>query len=202
MVAVPPDTSIPSWAFLDVVMPDTFNVTDARLLAAAPAPESSPAVAHPTSMKSSATQPAPNSSPTAAKAPPPPKKKVSTSHKSNIGPIVGGVVGGVVALLGGVVAYLYLRRRQRQRRAAAALLSSGKTDSVRQDRTSDEQDMYQRPQPGFASTGTHSPISTPPPPIGVLYNPDDPTTFPDASTRLDEWPHDRPPGRYTGLAEL
>lgn len=40
---IPPDTSIPQWAYLDVVTPDFFNDTAAEAIAAKGAPDSSAA---------------------------------------------------------------------------------------------------------------------------------------------------------------
>jgi hypothetical protein len=219
-VAVPPGTSIPDWAFLDVVTPDAFNATTAQRIAATDHGESSAAAAPPTSISftptasASASNDAPPADPTSDNS-----SSSSSSHKSNVGPIVGGVVGGVggAAILGGIIAYFYMRHRRNQRNAAGATLGSNTyTPPPNEHVAGGEPQMYQQSQAGYASVPVHSPIHSPPPQTGMLYNPDDPSTFPGASPvqsstgyapsqytgQTQPTAYQHTPGRYTGAAEL
>ncbi|VDC06657.1 unnamed protein product [Peniophora sp. CBMAI 1063] len=88
-----------------------------------------------------------------------PSSTSNSSHKSHAGAIAGGVVGGVVglALIAGLVAFFLIRRRRRTR------------DST----------ISERPYTGGARgplSPTTSEMKSPP----RLYNPSDPSTFPDA----------------------
>lgn len=126
---IPPDTSIPQWAYLDVVTPDIFNVTAAETIAAKGAPDSSAAPSatdSATDSFSSSFVPTPTSTP----APSGPvslgigstntpadtnnrNASAGSSKKSNVGAIVGGVLGGIggVAILATVVFALFRRRK-------------------------------------------------------------------------------------------
>lgn len=93
---IPANTSVPAWAYGDVVSHNTFNVTSAEMLANQNPPDSS-------------APPSPTSTGAGG-------ESSSSGGASNVGPIVGGVVGGVVflaAILAGL--FFYYRRRRTDR---------------------------------------------------------------------------------------
>lgn len=125
---IPPDTSIPQWAYLDVVTPDFFNVTAAEAIAAKGAPDSSAAPSATTSVTnsfSSSSVPTPTFTPTPSgpvslsiaptntPADTNNRNTSASSPKSNVGAVVGGVLGGIggVAILVSVVFALFRRRK-------------------------------------------------------------------------------------------
>ncbi|GJE90801.1 hypothetical protein PsYK624_069450 [Phanerochaete sordida] len=88
-----------------------------------------------------------------------------SAHKSNTGAIVGGVVAGVTAMIAIVSALIFWRRRRGRAR--------GQTLSVRQST------MVEASEAGLLSHAA-SPNPDAVGRVGKLYNPDDPSTFPDA----------------------
>ena len=132
----------------------------------------------------------------------------SDSHKSNTGAIAGGVVGGLVglALIAGAVVF-FMRRRQ-----AGTALSSAQGPPSEAPLNSPPL-MQQFSQPSYDQTtynGSNQYVSNHPQP---LYNPDDPSTWPD--TRVDisdihttaSGPGQLPysasqPGHYNGVPEV
>lgn len=182
---IPAGTSIPAWAFLDVVGPDAFNVSAAETVAAQGAPESSalPSATSATASGSSST--ATNGDPTTAPA--------SSSKKSNVGPIVGGVIGGVggAAILAGIIAFFVLRHRRKARAAPSAAFMPAPTapDYVPQSPA-----PYNSEKPYDPSVPYGAPVfaGTPPPtstmntsmPSMAVYDPNDPSTFPTAASTL------------------
>lgn len=189
--AIPPGTSIPAWAYLDVVTPDAFNVTAAQANEAAHPPEST-ATAAPTSASASVgfSSPLPTASgsnsalgaggagaptgePTGA-----PTGAASAHKSSNTGAIVGGVVGGIggAAIIAGVIAFFVIKGR---RSASSATYVNSAPAGGAPPPTSFAQGEAHTPQlekPGFdtsAYTGPTVPVSTMP-----VYDPNDPSTFP------------------------
>ncbi|KAI0342879.1 hypothetical protein BDW22DRAFT_160241 [Trametopsis cervina] len=224
-VPVPPGTSIPDWAFIDVATPDTFNVTAAQALALSDPAESSPAAAPPPPSTSSSVPP--NSASASAVPPAAPTTSSTGSSgngsgntsgggkKSNVGPIVGGVVGGIggAALLAGLFAFFYTRHKRNTN------LNNSTT-------TAPYTDAYggEKPPPGAPTGGAgeyHGAYETTPyaptqgeyqavpysPTSGggagggavPLYNPDDPSTFPGAAPMGSGSGY--APSHYTGVSQ-
>ncbi|KAI0694604.1 hypothetical protein BC835DRAFT_999872 [Cytidiella melzeri] len=223
-VPIPPGTSIPSWAFIDVVEPDAFNATAAKAIAATDPAESSPAVAPPTSSSSSFIPSASAGASNNAPASPTGSStgntsSSSSSHKSsNVGAIVGGVVGGLggAAILCGIAAYFMIR--QRKKNAAKTDASAPFAGSGTGYAQEHEPKVFQHQQAEYTGVPTFSPTS-PSTYTAPLYNPDDPSTFPGASDAAPGTqggyasshsaahqqpgsPFEHTPGRYTGVAEV
>ncbi|KIK57662.1 hypothetical protein GYMLUDRAFT_61078 [Collybiopsis luxurians FD-317 M1] len=101
-----------------------------------------------------------------------------TSKKSDAGVIAGSVVGGVIAGCIIVVAVLYLLRRQRHRRRR------NRSHIVELDDKPRPYPIPGIPESRTSHTGTafHAsvPVSSVPSAGPRLYNPNDPTTFPNA----------------------
>jgi len=155
---IPLGTSVPAWAYLDVISKDIFDPVAAQ--GDSNAPESSA-----TSYKPTGT--APSSQPSTQ-----PSTQTSTptnaaSKKTDIAPIVGGVVGGALGLLllVVIVATIYVTRRRRQRALTApSAYAAG---------------YFNSPEMGSTSQHDTSQFShfTPTSPQ-KLYDPSDPSTFP------------------------
>ncbi|KAH9939081.1 uncharacterized protein BXZ73DRAFT_76219 [Epithele typhae] len=185
---IPPGTSIPSWAYLDITWrpvthsarssvqtSGTFNATAALALAEQDKPDSSAssAIMLPTS---SASNSAPNSASTTSPDSGPSGAPngagdggTNGQQKTNVGAIVGGVVGGLAVLAlaaAAVAAWVVRRRRTNADRVPSAMFSPG---------------------PGSASVPFMAEL--PPSPMAAKpfrpYNPDDPTTFPGYQSHPD-----------------
>jgi len=149
---IPSGTSIPAWAYLDVVSLDRFDPYRAEQ--AAGLPESSATSFRPTGTALSATTPTPTDNP--------------SKKKSNVGPIVGGVVGGLVGL-GLIVAFIVtmicvIRRRRQRAHTTPSTYPTGYLNS-----------------PQMASTPQYDPnrvSHVPPLSPQRHYDPADPSTFP------------------------
>lgn len=216
-VPIPPGTSVPSWAFADVTIPDTFQPSSAQAIAATNPAESSPAAAPPTSISFTPSASAYDQLPPAAPSNGSDNSSSSSSHHSNTGPIVGGVVGGLggAAILAGVIAYFCIRHRRKQAAAGGVGTTLAGSDPG-------QPDMYQHQGVGYTGVPPHSPMS-PPSSSAPLYNPDDPSTFPGVGgaqsgsgyapsqytgpsqhTGASQYtgPSQQSSGRYTGVAEV
>ncbi|KAI0716780.1 hypothetical protein C8Q76DRAFT_417415 [Earliella scabrosa] len=177
---IPDETAIPSWAYLDL-LGDRWNEPAASDFAARGVPESThssppsstssplPSTEASTSASSqpaSTTTGADSGSPTADSS-----NTGSTSSKSVVGPAVGGAVGGVaLVVLVGAGVFLFLRRR----RAQAPPPDLPETAVL---------------SPEHYGYGSHYGL----PPESektVLYNPDDPSTYPSAQNM--SWTHGAP----------
>lgn len=137
---IPPNTTVPSWAYLDVARSDNFNVTAAQDWASQNHPDTSALLPSDTSSLEIRTSARPNLSSvtyssrtpfsftlppfsssgsptptdTASFLPPSSISHPEPDHRKHTGPVIGGVVGavfGVSAVLAAVG--LWLRRRQR-----------------------------------------------------------------------------------------
>lgn len=166
---IPSGTAFPAWAYLDVVANDTFNVAGALAIASAPA--SSATVAKPTGTVSSTSASSQTSTP--ASTPSTGSNGGGTtgspapSKKSNAGAIAGGVIGGIVgvAIIAGAVAFFLIRSRQNKSAPSTAY------GNVYND-----------------GPNSAAPLNTPPPmsqssymsPSPRLYDPSDPSTYPQA----------------------
>ncbi|KAH7889385.1 hypothetical protein F5I97DRAFT_1843920 [Phlebopus sp. FC_14] len=159
---IPSGTAVPHWAYLDVTVADTFNVTQAQLTG--DGPESTATRVQSTGSVPSSTGSVPASvtntlpSPAATTA-------TSGSKNSNVGAIAGGVVGGVVGLAAivGALAYFFVKKRRSQTPPSAAF--------------SDGASRYTNSM--YTSGPSQNPFS---PPAQMtqqrLYDPSDPSTFP------------------------
>ena len=185
--SIPSGTSIPAWAYLDVVTPDAFNVTAAQANAAQDPPEST-ATAGPTSTSQSigfssagatslatGTDTAVGTSTAAAS---------SSGKKSNTGAIVGGVVGGIggAAILAGVIAFLVIRHRRQSGTAPSAAYAAGGAGAGAAAGDFAHHDMGASyvEKPAFDAAPYAQPL--PHQPAMPVYDPNDPTTFPPTST--------------------
>ncbi|PPQ80191.1 hypothetical protein CVT24_006587 [Panaeolus cyanescens] len=164
---LPPNTKVPSWAYSYSQDPDGFFPNISIIIHGNGDPDSS-AVGGPTGTSSMST-PLPtdstshNSSMTTTSSTPLASNTSLTadtqgSH-SNIGPIIGGVIAGVVALCLTSLIICRIKRKRAQRTTTTGIENH---DKPRLDL-----DME-------VSSHTMSPPFVP----GKLYNPDDPSTFP------------------------
>ncbi|TEB30494.1 hypothetical protein FA13DRAFT_555232 [Coprinellus micaceus] len=128
-VDIPPSVAIPSWAYLNVVAGNTFNITLAR---ANIGPDS---VAPPGSTDSStlprsttpSTLPKSTLLSTSSSQPSAP-----TSNQTNTGAIIGGVIGGIAVAIMLVGLSVYLLRRRSERSTASTFVSPLNTGTTLQ----------------------------------------------------------------------
>jgi hypothetical protein len=179
---IPSGTSVPAWAYLDVVTSDFFNLTLAQ--ADVGAPESSAQ-----GSKTSGTAPSSTS-----------HVATATSHKkSNVGAITGGVVGGVVvlALIAALVAFFLVRKRPAKSVASPAY---GYRDSAMNSPPMNQHhSMYGNPS--YSEN-----------PVPRLYDPSDPSTYPQPPPTpsihttnpgpVSHSFHPAQPGQYSGIPEV
>lgn len=174
---IPPGTSIPAWAYLDVRPSDAFNVSAAETNAAQHPPESSALPSATPSVGFSSTSgmafPAP-STPVGA-------PDSSPGKKSDTGAIVGGVVGGIggAAIVAGTIAFFVLKGRKRGQTNGYTTAPANEQPAPRGDMGAAyiEKPAYD-PRAFVAPTPIHSPQ---PQPALAVYNPNDPSTFPSTS---------------------
>ncbi|TFK83356.1 hypothetical protein K466DRAFT_655276 [Polyporus arcularius HHB13444] len=158
---------IPQWAYLDVYDTDHFNVTAAQQVAEGLAFEnSSSSSTSSTTATATASSSFSSSASTAAPTRDAAETDVASSGKSsNIGAIVGGVVGGALGILslGTIVFYFAHRRRTLQRQT--------------------QSETSNRPFSTVFDESQHSlkPMSMVSPP-SMIYDPNDPRTFPSFQT--------------------
>ncbi|OAX38931.1 hypothetical protein K503DRAFT_865799 [Rhizopogon vinicolor AM-OR11-026] len=164
---IPTGTTVPHWAYLDVVTNDTFNPSLA--LQAGDSPESTATKVQSTGSTIPSTTslfsltPSPNIATSSAA-----QSTTSTSKSSNVGAIAGGVVGGVVgiAAIVGLAAWFCVKRRRSTTAPSAAFRDidggPGYTQSVYSANPHPfpmQPEMAQQPR---------------------LYDPSDPSTFPNS----------------------
>jgi len=204
---IPSGTSIPAWAYLDVVSTDTFSAAAAQ--ADLSAPESSATGTKPTGTVSTTvayTSSGFGSTATSVGSGGP--GSASASKKSNAGAIAGGVVGGLAGL--GIIAALvtfFIMHRRRTQVAPSATYGN------------------------FYTSRSDAPLNSPPvnsvplsssPPMSQnpynnqaprLYDPSDPSTYPQSppsptihttNSGPVPQPYGQPPqpGYYSGVPEL
>ncbi|KAG0702986.1 hypothetical protein DFH29DRAFT_982149 [Suillus ampliporus] len=116
---IPTGTSVPNWAYLDVVTSNAFNATAAQLDGDQPesnatSPLSTSALTSTTSTGSSTTSTGSSTTSTVSSTP--------TSNSSNVGATAGGVVGGIIGVgaIAGLAAWFFIRRRRSRRTRLAA----------------------------------------------------------------------------------
>ncbi|KAI0824609.1 hypothetical protein BC628DRAFT_1376975 [Trametes gibbosa] len=179
-------TAVPAWAYIDVRTLDKFTSIQAQAVANEGLPESTAPSSGPTATGgttsahvSGSAIGAPQSTTTSNgngnnNGNDSGNNNTATKKSNNIGPIVGGVVGGVVGLLAITLAIWYCVRRQRN---AARNAPTGPLDL-----TAGEYGQYAEKSGDFSQGGQGipmpiaSPLASP-----KVYNPDDPTTFPNTS---------------------
>jgi len=169
---VPDGTSLPQWALLDVTLENSWSPNKSQTTGNTP---EIPAGAF-VSPTSSSTRPAGatrSASPTSTVSP------ESRGKSSNTGPIVGGVVAGIAVVAVAVLGFFYLRRRRTRSQYAAPPSSFGADD--------DTLVFGGEPQPHRGaikppSSDDHYTSSSVPASPMRMYNPNDPTTFPNLQT--------------------
>jgi len=199
-------TSIPAWAYLDVVKSNNFNVTEAQ------ADDTQPASSVSASQKPTGTVSSTTASTTASTAseisstptlagngggPTTTTTSNGTSNNSNTGAIAGGAVGGVVGLgiIAGVLAF-FLMRNRRTKSAPSAEYNTG----------------Y------YGGPASDAPLNTPPPmsqhsytnQVPRLYDPSDPSTYPQSTQTPTiqttnsgpAYSHQHQASQYSGIPEL
>ncbi|TDL21361.1 hypothetical protein BD410DRAFT_804288 [Rickenella mellea] len=95
---IPPGTTIPAWAYLNVATSDIFNLTEAQVLQSLP--ESTASVNQVTQTRTAGANPT-QSGPASGKS-------------SNTGAIAGGIVGGIYAVV--IISNLFIYYRNKKRR--------------------------------------------------------------------------------------
>ncbi|RPD69423.1 hypothetical protein L226DRAFT_575588 [Lentinus tigrinus ALCF2SS1-7] len=174
--SIPGGTAVPAWAYLDVVKNGTFNVDAAEALASTDPPESTAPVLSSTSTSATPTS---SSSVTASGSPPsessstsssehtsPASPPPSTSSHSNVGAIVGGVIGGIGgALIIGAAIFFGLRHRNKTHAPPSHF---DRTPAMAEAAPFVVTDPFMTPR-----TPGAMPEAAP-----VLYDPNDPSTFP------------------------
>ncbi|GJE88608.1 hypothetical protein PsYK624_046910 [Phanerochaete sordida] len=206
---IPAAVGVPQWAYLNISTTGGFDVTGAQAVAA----KSLPDVSSSNTAVSRITTPIGEGGPTNAPTNTAPTFSVpsisvpsisvptfsvptsnggdtfhvNTKRKTNVGAIVGGVVGGISALISTITGiWLWIKRRARRAAAAAAAAGVGTSPQL-------------TPTPDPEKLQAHSPaVATPPPaeyfPTTLeatpaaplrLYDPDDPTTYPNAQPFVD-----------------
>ncbi|KAI0751242.1 hypothetical protein C8Q80DRAFT_560561 [Daedaleopsis nitida] len=183
-----PETAVPQWALANVQGSGTFNATAAQVIAAQGFPDST-AIPVPsltststtttestsetlvtfvptTSSSSTSSTESTSATTTTAVTPTSAADVTSKRSTSNVAAIVGGVVGGVLGLLLiGTMIFFMLLRQRRLDRAAPAIDATSTTE--RPVSTLDGGDTAKSPRM----------VSAPP---SILYNPEDPRTYPSA----------------------
>jgi len=196
---IPSGTSVPAWAYLDVVTSDFFNLTLAQADVGAPesyAPGSKPTGTAPSSTSYVATTSAALGASSSTTSVP---NSTTTPKKSNVGAIAGGVVGGVVvlALIAALVAFFLVRKRPAKSVASPAY---GYRDSAMNSPPMNQHhSMYGNPS--YSEN-----------PVPRLYDPSDPSTYPQSpptptihttgSGPASHPFHPAQPGQYSGIPEV
>ena len=161
---IPSGTSVPAWAYADVVQSDNFNATAAKALADRNLPESTTAGGATSSASRTATGTSPSSSS--------PVVTTSSGGGSNAGAIAGGVVGGIVglALIAGVAFWFYRKQNAKSRLAASAQYATTPVTPFTDDKpTYPVQSPQLQQQPLISPTYVPQSVPTPPPPTGKIY---------------------------------
>jgi len=203
---IPSGTSIPAWAYLDVVADDIFNVTTAKKDDTAPATSatgsSKPTATVSSSVSSTVSPTAPgiSSSPTSVGnggGSSPAETSSGASKTSNAGAIAGGVVGGVVGLgiIAGLIAF-FLMRQRRTKAAPSAEYNNGYYGGPASDAP------LNTPPPMSQHSFTHQPPR--------LYDPSDPSTYPQSpqtptiqtTNSGPAYSHQHQASQYSGIPEL
>jgi len=169
-VTIPAGTAIPAWAYMDV--PEgLWNATAADAFKAINDTEFTASTASATSSSSLTPSSTSSVTPTQSTTPVTVVAPSSSSKKTNVGAIAGGIIGGLaVVVLAAIAFVLWLRHRRAQRRPPSAAFRAT-TPLVTTPYMPDTVEKQ------FLPDTAPSPLSATS--AGRLYNPDDPTTFPD-----------------------
>ncbi|CAL1716286.1 unnamed protein product [Somion occarium] len=209
---VPAGTSVPAWAYLDISLLDNFDVTSAEALADTHPPDST-AIGTATSTGNVA----PTTSGTTS----------TSNRRTNVGVIVGGVIVGVIglALVGGAVWWFMRRRWHTKVHVSASQFKISDEELMVSDneKQSQQQPLLSSPVPQMGMSPppfAPHPVPTSPPIAEKIYNPDDPSTFPDAllitssssaaysqpadghSQNVKKVDYTQTSGQYSGVPEL
>ncbi|KAF9032073.1 hypothetical protein BJ165DRAFT_861524 [Panaeolus papilionaceus] len=161
-MTVPGNTTIPPWAWADVVSQGAFDIAIAQTISTTPPPGPTATPSDTSSSTSNASSSSSSISSTST---------ASTSKDTPVGPIVGGVIGGLAVL--GIVAVVVAWIVTRSRRNAAAVGHTTAPSSIAPT------------SPPMTAVGYNITTSLPTFPAGPsvgampkLYDPNDPSTFP------------------------
>ncbi|KAL1946690.1 hypothetical protein VTO73DRAFT_14794 [Trametes versicolor] len=208
---IPPNTAVPAWAYLDVRGLDTFDPTSAQDVAQEDLPEStalssagptSSLVGRPSTSGSASATGSPNGNNGG-------NNDASSKKSTNIAPIVGGAVGGVVGLIAiNLAIFFWLRHRRNAARDAPmgpVDLTTGEDKQY-----SDKSTGLQIDDHGVPAMEYKQPVSPLASASHKVYDPDDPSTFPDnfVAPYLAESPPQPPSAgtvstaAYKGVPEL
>jgi len=171
---IPAATEVPAWAYQNVTITDTWNVTLAALNTAPQSTYFGTPTATVVLHSSASNSPNPTSTTATTNSvggiPAPTAGSTSSGTKTPVGAIVGGVVGGVVVLaLLALLLYLIFFRGKKDHAPSALPLVDQKSDGMYMAETESS-------LPAGYGVGYPSPTS-----LGTaqrLYDPSDPSTFP------------------------
>ncbi|PPR05942.1 hypothetical protein CVT24_006667 [Panaeolus cyanescens] len=169
-ILIPSNTSIPNYAYADVIANARFDIAAAQAMLSA---TTSSASASGTTFSSATTSHSDtSSSPTPTNTPYIPDRE---KKETNIGAIVGGVIGGllVVGIVIAVIVYMVVRSRRKPPPHDPALLSP--------------HSPYPSVVPTSPAMSSLAHGAMPSPQLSgapKLYNPNDPSTFPSAGSPL------------------
>ncbi|KAJ8078917.1 hypothetical protein PM082_013201 [Marasmius tenuissimus] len=153
---IPAGTAVPGWAYIDISPSDGFDATRAQASASAPESTGTP---KPTQPNTPSALVSPTSQP-----------EESSSSKSNAGAIAGGVVGGIAGLaIIALLLFWFMRRRKARPRVVSDI-----------DAPFDVNTGNLPTSPDPTRVGSPFSANTQAIPKPRLYDPSDPSTFPDA----------------------
>ncbi|PPR02127.1 hypothetical protein CVT24_011349 [Panaeolus cyanescens] len=157
-ITLPSNSTVPPWAWADVVSQGAFDIAIAQTITTTPAPGPTPTSSD-TSSNTSTSRSSPSSTNTSS-------SSDGGGKSTSVGAIVGSVIGGLIII--GLVVVLVVWLLLRSKRKAAAAVATGIPSSPPMSGTGYVVTAFPPVNP--ASTGG----------IGMpkLYNPDDPSTFP------------------------
>ncbi|KAF9032072.1 hypothetical protein BJ165DRAFT_861523 [Panaeolus papilionaceus] len=161
-ILIPTNTSVPNYAYADVIANSRFDIAAAQAMLSSP---SSSLSSSSTSTSSSASTPTPSN---------PPNTNQGERKSSNTGAIVGGVIGGLIILGLSVTLIVWLVVRSRRKTVApnggGLLAPNSPNPSVPHSSPHMSAMGYgSMPSPPLPATSTGT---------SMLYNPNDPSTYP------------------------
>ncbi|KAG7092591.1 hypothetical protein E1B28_008934 [Marasmius oreades] len=153
---IPSGTAVPSWAYIDITSSDAFDPIRAKSSANGAESTGTP-------------KPTASNIPSALQSPTATSQPSGSGGSSNAGAIAGGVVGGVagLAIIAALAFWLFRRRRSRQNVDPSFDINTGHLPSS------------SGSEPATRIGSPYSLVSAPAAKLR-LYDPSDPTTFPNA----------------------